>query len=139
MARPALTSEEIIASLDVYFDAEFTFIKSEDAAALIIDQSRSVQDFILNLCKRVSATNEELAFQFTLNAIRALEAMDQHMVEAWAMTATDNYDRKGLAPAMTVIRNLESYVHTAHINACGAILDEEMSVLLPFVQGLSGR
>ena len=139
MPRPALTFEEIIERLDVYFDAEFTFIKSEDAAELIVQQTRSIQDFILDLSKRIAATNEELSFQFTLNAIRALEAMDQHMVEAWAMTATDNYDRKGLAPAMSVIRELDNYVHTAHINACGAVLEEEISVLLPFVQGLSGR
>jgi len=139
MPRPALTFEQIIKSLDIYYDAEFTFIKSEDAADLIVKQPRSIQDFILNLCRRISATNEELAFQFTLNSIRALEVMDQHMVEAWAMTATDNYDRKGLTPAMTVIRDLDNYVHTAHVNACGAVLDEEISVLLPFVQGLSGR
>ncbi len=139
MPRPALTFEEIISLLDVYYDAEFTFIKSEDATELIVKQPRSTQDFILNLCKRIAATNEELAFQFTLNSIRALESMDQHMVEAWAMTATDNYDRKGLTPAMSVIRDLDNYVHTAHINACGAVLDEEISVLLPFVQGLSGR
>ena len=139
MPHPALTFEEIIRLLDVYYDAEFTFIKSEDAAELIIKQNRNIQDFILNLCERIAATNEELAFQFTLNSIRALEAMDQHMVEAWAMTATDNYDRKGLAPAMSVIRDLDNYVHTAHVNACGAVLDEEISVLLPFAQGLSGR
>ena len=139
MPRPILTYVEIIELLDVYFDAEFTFIKSEDAAELIIKQPRHIQDFILNLCKRISATNAELAFQFTMNSIRALDAMDQHMVEAWAMTATDNYDRKGLAPAMTVIRDLDNYVHTAHINACGSVLDEEISILLPFAQGLSGR
>ncbi len=139
MPRPALTFEEIIERLDVYFDVEFTFIKSEDAAELIVQQTRGIQDFILDLSKRIAATNEELSFQFTLNSIRALEAMDQHMVEAWAMTATDNYDRKGLTPAMSVIRDLDNYVHTAHINACGAVLEEEISVLLPFVQGLSGR
>ena len=121
MSRPALTFDEIIRSLDVYYDVEFTFIKSEDAAELIVDQPRGIQDFILNLCQRISATNEELAFQFTLNSIRALDAMDQHMVEAWAMTATDNY------------------VHTAHINAYGSVLDKKISVLLPFVQGLSGQ
>ena len=139
MPRPALTFEQIIEVVDVYFDAEFTFIKSENAAELIVKQDRNVQDFILNLCKRIAATNEELAFQFTLNSISALESMDQHMVEAWAMTATDNYDRKGLAPAMSVIRDLDNYIHTAHVNACGAVLDEEVPVLLPFVQGLSGR
>lgn len=139
MPRPALKFEGIIELLDAYYDVEFTFIKSEEAAELIKDKPRNIQDFILNLCKRISATNEELAFQFTMNSIRALDAMDQHMVEAWAMTATDNYDRKGLAPAMTVIRELETYVQTAHINACGSVLDEELSILLPFVQGLSGR
>jgi nitric oxide reductase NorD protein len=139
MPRPALTFEEIIERLDVYFDAEFTFIKSEDAAELIVKQERNIQDFILDLSKRIAATNEELSFQFTMNSIRALDVMDMHMVEAWAMTATDNYDRKGLAPAMSVIRDLDNYVHNAHMNACGAVLEEEISVLLPFVQGLSGR
>jgi nitric oxide reductase NorD protein len=139
MPRPALTFEEIIERLDVYFDAEFTFIKSEDAAELIVKQERNIQDFILDLSKRIAATNEELSFQFTMNSIRALDVMDMHMVEAWAMTATDNYDRKGLAPAMSVIRDLDNYVHNAHMNACGVVLEEEISVLLPFVQGLSGR
>ena len=139
MPRPALTFEQIIERLDIYFDAEFTFIKSEDAAELIVQQPRNIQDFILDLSQRIAATNEELSFQFTMNSIRALEAMDRHMVEAWAMTATDNYDRKGLFPAMSVIRDLDNYVHTAHINACGAVLEEEISVLLPFLQGLSGR
>jgi nitric oxide reductase NorD protein len=61
------------------------------------------------------------------------------MIEAWAMKATDNYDRKGLIPAMTIIRDLDSYLREAHINACGAVLEEEISVLLPFARGLSGR
>ena len=139
MPRPALSRDDIIRQLDVCFDVEFTFIKSEEAAELILTQPRDVQDFILDLTRRIAATNEELAFQFSLNAIRALESMDRHMVEAWAMTATDNYDRKGLFPAMSVIRELDSYVQTAHISACGAVLEEELPVLLPFLQGLSGR
>lgn len=139
MPRQTLSLEEIIDELDVYFDVEFSFIKSEQAAELLVKQSRSDQDFILDLTRRIAATNEELAFQFALNSIKALEAMDKHMVEAWAMTATDNYDRQGLFPAMSVIRNLDSFVHTAHVNACGAVLEEEISILLPFAQGLSGR
>ena len=139
MPRQPLTLEQIIEKFDVYFDVEFSFIKSEEPAELIIQQSRSDQDFILDLTRRIAATNQELAFQFAMNSVDALQAMDQHMVEAWAMTATDNYDRKGLYPAMSIIRDLENYVHTAHINACGAVLEEEISVLLPFAQGLSGR
>jgi nitric oxide reductase NorD protein len=139
MPRPALSFEEIINILDDYFDVEFSFIKSEEAAQLIAGQPRVTQDFILNLTNRIAATNAELAFQFSLNSLRALESMDLHLVEAWAMSATDNYDRKGLFPAMSVIRDLENYVHNAHVNANGAVLNEEISVLLPFVQGLSGR
>ncbi len=139
MSGQKLTLEEIIAVFDICFEVEFSFIKSEEPAQLIVKQSRSNQDFILNLTKRIAATNQELAFQFAMNSSKALAAMDQHMVKAWAMTATDNYDQKGLFPAMTVIRELDNFVHTAHINACGAVLEEEISVLLPFAQGLSGR
>jgi len=139
MSHPTLTLEQISEVLDVYFDVEFSFIKTEEAAELIAALPRADQDFIIDLTRRIAATNSELAFQFAKNAITALEAMDQHMVEAWAMTATDNYDRKGLFPAMTVIRELDSYVHTARTNACGAVLEEELAVLLPFLQGLSGR
>jgi nitric oxide reductase NorD protein len=139
MSGQKLTVEEIISVFDIYFEVEFSFIKSEEPAQLVVKQSRSNQDFIFNLTKRIAATNQELAFQFAMNSSKALAAMDQHMVEAWAMTATDNYDQKGLFPAMSVIRELDSFVHTAHINACGAVLEEEMSILLPFAQGLSGR
>jgi len=139
MSRQALSFEEIIELLDIYFDVEFSYIKSEVPAELILTQPREHQDFILDLTRRIAATNVELAFQFATSSIRALQAMDKHMVEAWAMTATDDYDRKGLFPAMSVIRDLDSFVHSAHINACGAILEEEISVLLPFAQGLSGR
>jgi len=139
MSGQRLTLEEIIAVFDIYFEVEFSFIKSEEPAQLVVKQSRSNQDFILDLTRRIATTNQELAFQFAMNSSKALAAMDQHMVKAWAMAATDNYDQKGLFPAMTVIRELDNFVHTAHINACGAVLEEEISVLLPFAQGLSGR
>ena len=55
------------------------------------------------------------------------------------MTAADDYDRMGLFPAMSVIRNLDSFIQTAHERAHGAVLEEEIGVLLPFLHGLSGR
>ena len=139
MTYPPLSLHAIIEKLDDYFDVEFTYIKSEQVARLIVSQPRSDQDFILDLSRRIAATNAELAFQFACSAVKALAAMDRHLVEAWAMSATDNYDRKGLFPAMTVIRELDSFVKTAKVNACAAILEEELPVLLPFLQGLSGR
>ncbi len=139
MAPLTLSLNHIIEKFDVYFDVEFTFIKSEEAATLIAAQSSVEQNFILDLTQRIAATNKELAFQFACNAVKALTAMDRHMVEAWAMTATDNYDQKGLFPAMTVIRELDRFVETAKINACGVVLKEEIAVLLPFLHGLAGR
>jgi nitric oxide reductase NorD protein len=139
MPRNQLNIDEIIEFLDICLDVEFSFIKSHEPAEYLVHLSRSDQDFILNLVKRVAATNVELAFQFACNSIRAMEAMDRHMVEAWAMTATDNYDQKGLFPAMSVIRELDNFVQTANVHACGAVLEEEVGVLLPFLHGLSGR
>jgi nitric oxide reductase NorD protein len=139
MPRAQLSEQQIIALLDEYLDVEFSFIRSEVPASQIAGLPREQQDFILNLSKRVAATNIELAYQLASNAVRALEAMDEHMVEAWAMTATDNYDRKGLYPAMTVIRELDNYIHTAHEHACGSVFEEQASILLPFLHGLSGR
>jgi len=139
MPRTQLSIDEIIEFLDICLDVEFSFIKSHVPAENIVHLPRNDQDFVLNLVKRVAATNVELAFQFACNSIRALEAMDRHMVEAWAMTATDNYDRKGLYPAMSVIRDLDNFVHDANVHACGAVFEEEASVLLPFLHGLSGR
>lgn len=139
MARAALTETEIIHILDEYLEVEFSFVKNEVPAQSLSPLPRPTQDFILNLVRRVAGTNIELAYQFACHSVHALDAMDQHMVEAWAMSATDNYDRKGLFPAMSVIRDLESFVQTAHEQACGAVFEEEVGVLLPFLQGLSGR
>ena len=139
MQHDSLSEEQIIAFLDDCFEVEFSFIKSEVPAQEVLSLDRSQQNFILNLVRRVSGTNIELAYQLACNATRALIAMDEHMVEAWAMTATDQYDRKGLFPAMTVIRDLDNYIHTAHEHACGSVFDEEIGILLPFLHGLSGR
>ncbi len=79
MARPALTLEQITEILDVYFDVEFSFIKTEEAAGLIVTLPRTEQDFIIDLTRRIAATNGELAFQFAKNALTALQACTASM------------------------------------------------------------
>ncbi len=139
MAHEPLSTEDIIACLDECLEVEFSFVENETPAQAIVKLPRREQDFILNLTRRVAGTNIKLAYQLACHAIRALEAMEQHMVEAWAMTATDHYDRKGLLPAMSVIRDLDSFIDNARKRACGAVFEEQVSVLLPFLHGLSGR
>ena len=139
MSREPLNKDQIIEFLDECLEVEFSFVKNEIPAANIVKQSRPHQDFILNLTQRVSATNIELAYQFACHSQQALEEMDLLMVEAWAMSATDQYDKKGLNPAMSAIKNLDQFIHTAHVKSCGAVFEEEVSILLPFLQGLAGR
>ena len=139
MTRVALSREEIIAFLDDCLEVEFTFVKNELPASHILKLPRPQQDFILNLVRRVADTNIELAYQLACNSVLALEAMDERLVEEWAMTATDYYDRQGLYPAMSVIRELDSFIDTAHERAHGSVFAEEAGVLLPFLHGLSGR
>ena len=139
MRPPELTEDEIVAFLDECLEVEFSFVKNEIPAAAIKQLPRQQQDFILNLINRVADTNIELAYQLACGAVRALKEMDQHMVEEWAMTAADDYDRKGLFPAMSVIRDLDNFIHSAHERAYGALLEDQIGVLLPFVHGLAGR
>ena len=139
MSHQTLNKEQIIEFLDECLEVEFSFVKNEIPATDIVKQSRLHQNFILNLTQRVAATNIELAYQFAIHSKQALEEMDLHMVEAWAMSATDQYDKQGLYPAMSAIKNLDQYIDTAHIQACGAVFEEEASILLPFLQGLAGR
>ncbi len=139
MKHEPLSKEQIIEILDEYLEVEFSFVKNELPAEQIVTLPRHQQKYILNLVKRVADTNIELAYQLACNCVYALEATDTDMVEEWAMTATDIYDRKGLFPAMSVIRDLDHFISTAHERAHGSMFDEEVSVLLPFLHGLSGR
>jgi len=125
--------------MDDCLDVEFSFVKNEIPADDIKQLPRHQQDFILKLIKRVADTNIELAYQLARGCVHALNEMGEHMVEEWAMTAADNYDRKGLFPAMSVIRDLDNFIHTAHERAHGSLLEDEIGVLLPFLHGLSGR
>jgi nitric oxide reductase NorD protein len=139
MTRRPLGKDEIIEFMDDCLEAEFSFVKNEIPADDIKLLPRPQQDFILQLVKRVADINVELAYQLACSSVHALDEMGERMVEEWAMTAADDYDRKGLFPAMSVIRNLEHFIHTAHERAHGSLLEDEIGVLLPFLHGLSGR
>ncbi len=125
--------------MDDCLEVEFSFVKNEIPAEDIAELPRQQQEFILNLIRRVADTNIELAYQLACGSVHALNEMGEHMVEEWAMTAADHYDRKGLFPAMSIIRDLDNFIHTAHERAHGSLLEDEIGVLLPFLHGLSGR
>lgn len=134
-----LSREEIIERLDDYLEVEFTFIRSDELAELLLPLTRSEQAFILDWVKRIASTQVELAHQFARHVIPMLDKLDRHTIEAWALYALDSYDRSGLREAMEVIRNVEHFVHLSHERAAGAVFEEANGVLTNFVHGLSGR
>jgi len=138
-ARDLLTHAEIQRQLDITLEVEFTFIKTEIVAGVLTNIPRQAQDFIIGWVVKIAATNVQLAHQFILGAIDALDKLEPRVIESWALHAMDTYDLRGLYPAMGVIHNVDQFIQTAHERAAGALFEEESGVLLHFAHGLSGR
>ena len=134
-----LTELQIIEMLDEYLEAEFTFIRTDELAVLLVPLEDRHNRFILAWVKSLASTQVELAHQFIRNVIRVLGVMDRQTIEEWAGYALDVYDTSGLHPAMEVIRNVEQYVELSRIRQVGSIYSEVHGVLSTFVHGLSGR
>jgi len=139
LSRPPLDAATINARLDEYLEVEFTFIHTDALSAVLAAMPRERQDFILEWTRRAAATNTELAFQFANRAKEALHEVEPDVVSAWCLHAMDSYDKAGLQAAMAVIRDLDAFLAVGHQRAAGAVYDEVVPVLLPFVQGLEGR
>lgn len=134
-----LNAAEIEAILDQAFEVEFTFRNSARTAAALAGLRRDQQDFILNWTLRVASTNIEVGYQFAIQAMDALSAMERRTIEAWALHAMDCYDRSGLRPALNVIADIDRFVQMGQERAAGAVLEDQAGVLVHFVHGLSGR
>lgn len=134
-----LSHTEIRARLDHYLELEFAFRNTEKPAALLATLTAAEQHFILDWVRRTASTNIEIAYQFALRSEQALELMDQAMIEAWVLHAMDVYDRSGLHSALKIIQEIELFVRQGRERASGCVFEEQVGVLLPFVQGLSGR
>ncbi|MEN8178475.1 MAG: nitric oxide reductase activation protein [Pseudomonadota bacterium] len=140
MPRPiSLTVEQIRQRLEDYFEVEFSFRNVDKPAAALASLDVESQLFILDWIRRIASTHIEIAYQFCEQSHRALEMMDGHMIEAWALHSLNVYDQSGLHPALKVIQEIELFVQQGRERASGCVFEEEIGVLLPIVQGLSGR
>ncbi len=137
--RAPLAEQEIVELLDEWLETEFTFIRVEAIAAQLARLDRTQQPFVLDLVRRVAATNIELAHQFALRSEAALALMDPAMIRDWTLFAMDRYDSTGLAPALAVIRDMEGFIASARERQYGAYLEDIQNVLTSFLRGLSGR
>jgi nitric oxide reductase NorD protein len=133
------THSEIKALLDDYFEVEFSFRNTECISDALVDLGADEQALVLDWARRIASTHIEIAYQFTVQATRALALMDEQMIEAWVLQAMDAYDRTGLHSALKAIREIDLFVRQGRERASGCLFDEQVGVLVPFVQGLSGR
>lgn len=136
---PRLTAETIAAQLDAWLEVEFSFLKTAPLARTIARLAADEQRFLLEWIRRVASIQVNLAYQFAHNAIGHLDALDHATLEAWALHAMDSYDKGGLRPAVEVIADVERFIAEQRAREVGARFEETARVLLPFLQGLSGR
>ncbi len=137
--KTSLSISDIASNLDVTLDVEYTFVKTIPLAELISKLERSEQIYILDWVKRVASINIELASQFIQHGVTVLDKMDRRTIEAWALHAMDVYDQSGLYKALKIIHTVDDFLQQQHERTSGAVLEDELAVLLHFVHGLSGR
>ncbi|MES2365493.1 MAG: nitric oxide reductase activation protein [Pseudomonadota bacterium] len=137
--HPPLSAEAIEAFLEETLEAEFSFLRLDELIAAIHPLPRLQQDYLLDWIKRISTTNIEIAYQFAGRAVPLLDQLDRRVLETWALTAMDTYDRTGLRDALLVIRNVEQFVHTSEVRTSGIVFEDISGILFTFIRGLSGR
>ena len=139
MAVRPLSMRQIREKLDSYLEVEFSYRNTENLSGVLAEQAAETQVFILDWVQRIASTNIEVAYQFAEHSMRALDLMDEHMIEAWVLQAMDIYDRSGLHAAVKAIKEIDLFVRQGRERASGCVFEEQIGVLLPFVYGLSGR
>lgn len=140
MARKVpLSAPTISKLLDDWLEVEFSFRDTKTSSQLLVELPRETQDHVLTWVQRVASTNIELAYQFAVRAPQVLKSVDFPIVEAWLLHAMDVYDQFGLRAAKTVMEDVDCFIQSGLQSASGVVLSETVGVLLPFIQGLSGR
>jgi nitric oxide reductase NorD protein len=134
-----LHEKEIRRWLDDCLEVEFSFRNTAPVAARLKSLDAERQRFVLDWVRRIASTHIEIAYQFAVQSLKALRLMDNPMIEAWVLQAMDSYDREGLHSALKVIRQIDRYVQQGRERDSGSVYEEQIGVLLPFVQGLAGR
>jgi nitric oxide reductase NorD protein len=137
--RRQLDQAQMRQLLDDYFEVEYSFRNTQKISEALVGLGPEEQAFILDWIKRAASTHIEIAYQFAQQAPKALRLMDSPMIEAWLVQSMDLYDISGLHAALATIRDMDVFVEQGRERASGALFDEQAGVLLPFVQGLSGR
>ncbi len=131
--------EQIIARLDGWLEVEYTFLDSARLAELLLQREEAEQQLMLDWTRRIASTQIPLAYEFTTSILRQMPRLDAELIESWALTAMDAYDRSGLQAAMALVRDEAQFQRYRREREHGVWLQEQQTVLRHFVHGLAGR
>jgi nitric oxide reductase NorD protein len=135
-----LSAQTIEEKLDECLDAVLSSRRTATGLANTLAAfEREQQDFVLAWVEIIAKTNAEMAYQFAQHAPEALRLMSAADVEAWVIQAMDVYDRNGLYPGCSALRQVHDFAAEASAAAHGASFDEVAGMLELFLRGLSGR
>ncbi|MCW8888575.1 MAG: nitric oxide reductase activation protein, partial [Gammaproteobacteria bacterium] len=88
---------------------------------------------------RIASIQIQLSYELINNALERFNELNRDLIESWALHTMDTYDRRGLQPAMAMVRDIKHFLEMRREITLGATLDEHERVLHHFLHGLSGR
>ncbi|MBT3473815.1 MAG: nitric oxide reductase activation protein [Gammaproteobacteria bacterium] len=135
----SLTLPELEQRLDEALELDLVRLSPEQAAKGLAPFSREQQERALHWSKIAAQAHVQIGQQVSIYAATALGLMSDEVMGRWVYHALDLYDRKGLFPAVEVIKSVAQYAEEAEARARGVEFDESATMLGHFVQGLSGR
>ncbi len=137
--HPPLTRGQLEETLDALLYAAMPARSVDLLAPPLAALDREQQDFVLHWVEIVAPVNAELAYEFAVQAPLALHHLALPDATQWIIEAMDVYDRLGLYPARTALRDVHPYVAQTREKAVAVTFERVKAVLEAFVHGLSGR
>ncbi len=135
----ALSVSELEQRLDEALELDLVRLSPEQAAQALAPFSREQQERAIHWSQIAAQAHVQIGQQVSIHAAQALQLMSDAVIGQWVYHALDLYDRKGLFPAVEVIKGVERFAVEAEARARGVEFDETSGMLSHFLQGLAGR
>lgn len=140
MADAPYSLEEIEEQLDIHLDPVLSSRRTAAGPARGLALfTREQQNFVLSWVEIISRSNSEMAYQFAVFAPKALESLEDSLIEKWVVQVMDVYDRTGLYAAIDAIKAVDGFIQRENEKITGFPLEEIIGMLEIFVRGLAGR
>lgn len=134
------TAEQIQDFLDDFLGLILSEQRTIKAQAEALAQcTREQQLWVFQWVKTLIRENIELAYQFTINAPKALALISENGLEDWITEAVEINDNMGLQAAIAHLQAVETYAKAYQRKHTGLPLADIQGILQTFLTGLNGR